>query len=113
VSLASKLNELRQRAGKSLQEVATAVGVSKTHIWALEKGKSENPSLDLVNKLASLFNVPTDYLLGTSVKSTWAGEAEAVQFLRKFQQLGVEEQRALQLTLEAFLKQKLTKDDAG
>ena len=113
MSLGPKLQEMRQRAGKSLQEVADAVGVSKTHVWALEKGKSENPSQDLVKKLADFFNVPVEYLLGTSVKATFADEAVAEQFRREFQRLSVEEQQAMQKTLEAFLKRKPSKKDAG
>ena len=33
IRLAARLNQLRLRKGKSLQAVATAVGVSKAHVW--------------------------------------------------------------------------------
>ena len=52
MSFASKLNRLRNNKRQTLQEVADAVGVSKTHIWELEKGRAGNPTIDLVIKLA-------------------------------------------------------------
>ncbi|MCQ0970157.1 helix-turn-helix domain-containing protein [Paracoccus sp. TK19116] len=55
---------LRRQAGESLQQVADGVGVSKAHIWELEKGRSNNPSFDLVRKIAAHFGVTTDALAG-------------------------------------------------
>ena len=55
---------LRQKSSPSLQEVADAVGVSKAHIWELEKGRSKNPSFELVRKLARHFGVGVDALVG-------------------------------------------------
>ena len=63
--LAEKLRELRVERDVSLQVVADAVGVSKPHIWELEKGKVKSPSVDLVTRLASFYNVSLDYLAGT------------------------------------------------
>ena len=55
---------LRQKSGQSLQDVADAVGVSKAHVWELEKGRSKNPSFELVRKLARHFGVTVDALVG-------------------------------------------------
>ncbi len=65
MGLNERLFELRQRSKASLQVVADAVGVSKAHIWELEKGRTANPSFELVQKLASYFGVTTDALIGT------------------------------------------------
>jgi transcriptional regulator with XRE-family HTH domain len=59
-----QLFDLRQKTGESLQEVADKVGVSKAHIWELEKGRSKNPSFELVRKLADHYSVPIDVLTG-------------------------------------------------
>jgi len=66
--LAEKLRELRVEKQVSLQAVADAVGVSKPHIWELEKGKVKNPSVDVVTKLATFYSVTLDYLAGTKEK---------------------------------------------
>ena len=81
MSLATKLQELRRRSGESLQQVADAVGVSKGHVWALEKGTAENPSLDLVRKLGDHYSVTVTYLNDDSAEPT---DAAALQFFREF-----------------------------
>lgn len=64
MSLANRLIKLRHQKRKSLQEVATALDVSKPHIWELEKGNSKNPSMDLLKKLSKYYDVRIDYLAG-------------------------------------------------
>ena len=83
MSLASRLKELRLNKGKSLQEVAEAVGVSKPHIWELERGSSKNPSLELVKNLANYFGVKIDYLAGTEDENS----EESLQFIQFFRDL--------------------------
>ncbi|WP_299847844.1 helix-turn-helix transcriptional regulator [uncultured Roseovarius sp.] len=62
--IGERLHSLRQKSGQSLQAVADAVEVSKAHIWEMEKGHSQNPSFDLVRKLAKHFGVSIDALVG-------------------------------------------------
>lgn len=62
--LSGKLAKLRQEKRESLQEVADAVGASKAHIWELEVGKSQNPSVDLIRRLADHFRVSVAWLVG-------------------------------------------------
>lgn len=63
MSLGVKLKELRLIEGKSLQAVADAVGVSKPHIWELERGTTKNPSQNLVKQLADYFGQTVEYLI--------------------------------------------------
>lgn len=64
MEIGEQLFSLRQKSGQSLQQVADAVGVSKAHVWELEKGRSRNPSFDLVRKLAAHYGVGIDVLTG-------------------------------------------------
>jgi len=64
--LSERLTELRKAKKVSLQVVADAVGVSKTHIYELEKGKAVNPSLNLLVGLGDFYDVSMDYLVGYS-----------------------------------------------
>lgn len=64
MSLGSRLKELRIKQGESLQAVADALDSSKAHIWELETGRSSNPSLDLLERLARHFKVPLAMLAG-------------------------------------------------
>ena len=44
----ARIAELRRSRKESLQDVADAVGVTKTHIWELERGRTSNPSLTVI-----------------------------------------------------------------
>jgi transcriptional regulator with XRE-family HTH domain len=45
MGLGADITRLRLQKKESLQQVADAVGVSKAHIWELEKSRSDNPSM--------------------------------------------------------------------
>lgn len=81
MSLAAKLKQLRQRKGESLQQVADGVGVSKAHIWDMERGSSTNPGLELLTKLAAHFKVTIAFLSDEKIDPE---EAAALQFFKEF-----------------------------
>lgn len=112
MSLGAKLAQLRLRKGKSLQAVALAVGISKTHVWQLERGDSGNPSMDLLRKLAEFYEVPMSYLAGTDAAAS-LDDVEAQQFFRDFKSLSDAEQDALRQTLRAFMTKKPAGDGAA
>lgn len=78
MSLATTLRTLRAERKLTLQEVADKLGVSKPHVWELEKGKSKNPSAETLVKLSDLFRVPIDTLLNNNVDSSESLEATAL-----------------------------------
>lgn len=63
MAIGDRLKELRVKKGQSLQQVADAIGASKAHIWELESNRSQNPSLDLLRKLAGHFSTSVAYLI--------------------------------------------------
>ena len=67
MALSDRLTELRKAKKVSLQVVADAVGVSKTHVYELEKGKAANPSLSLLVGLSDFFGISIDDLVGNIV----------------------------------------------
>lgn len=67
MNLATRMNALRLERKESLQAVATAVGVSKAHIWELEKGRTGNPAMDLVKRLADHFGVSVSFLIDEDI----------------------------------------------
>lgn len=64
MSFKERLKRLRVANQLSLQQVADKVGISKAHVWNLEKGLAENPSMELVVKFADLFRVRVADLVG-------------------------------------------------
>lgn len=82
MSLGSKLKILRQKKGESLQQVANSVGISKAHVWEMEKGSSSNPGIELLTRLAKHFNVSVAYLIDDNSETS---DAAALQFFRQFE----------------------------
>lgn len=53
----NNIKMFRSSCGMTLQQVADAVGSTKPHIWELESGKSNNPTIKLAYKIAAIFDV--------------------------------------------------------
>jgi transcriptional regulator with XRE-family HTH domain len=104
MSLGAKLNELRMRKGESLQQTADAIDITKTHIWELEKGKTANPSAELLRKLADHFKVTVDYLIDPT-RDGPTSDDEAMVFYRDLKSLDPRDQITLKQMME-FLKGK-------
>ena len=105
MSLATRLLDLRLKKGQSLQEVADAVGVSKTHVWELEKGRSQNPSLDMLTKLADHFEVTVRFLVGEELESA-ANDEKLVRMFRQAGELQDSERAILDDMIQAMLRRR-------
>ena len=107
MSFAQRLNKLRIAKAMSLQDVADAVGISKAHVWNLEKGLSDNPSIELVVKLADLFRVRVADLIGEDP----AGSDEAPEMVAMYRDLKSLDERDRE-TIQVLMAQlKRKKDD--
>ena len=61
--MAYRFREAREKAGLSTLEVAKRIGVSQPAVTNWDNG-TKSPSIDTLCKLADLYCVSTDYLLG-------------------------------------------------
>lgn len=80
MSLAVRIKDLRLKRGESLQATADAVGTSKAHIWQIERGKADNPSIGLIRKLADHFSVTVAYLVGEDTNASDADQELTAMF---------------------------------
>ncbi|HTS40674.1 MAG TPA: helix-turn-helix transcriptional regulator [Xanthobacteraceae bacterium] len=104
MSLAAKLKELRIKKNKSLQQVADAVGASKAHIWDLEIGKSKNPSIDLLKKLADCFDVSISDLVGENPAPE--ADPQVVAMYRELKQLTPGDRQAIKAMMDHLKTRK-------
>ena len=112
MSFATRIAELRRQKGESLQDVATAVGATKTHIWELEKGRSANPSLNLVQGMADHFGVSVAYLVDEDIEANDADQQLARMF-RQAKNLNETERGYLDDMLQNFLKRQRERGGAS
>lgn len=109
MSFARKLHELRIAKRLSLQDVADAVGISKAHVWNLEKALTANPSMDLVIKLAELFRVRVADLVGENPSGDQE-PAEMVAMFRDLKQLEERDRDTIRMLMEQMKKRKAQND---
>lgn len=108
MALASTLKKLRMKKGKSLQDVADAVNASKAHIWELETGKSQNPSIDLLRRLANYYKTSVASLIGENPST--AENERYVSMFREAQELEPEDFRLLENMLKTLKESRKKKD---
>ena len=65
-NIAARVSDLRKQRGLSLQEVADRAGITKSHVWEIEQGRSRNPTIATAVGVASALGVSLDYLTGLS-----------------------------------------------
>lgn len=67
-ALGTRIKLLRELRSMSLQQVADAAGLTKSHVWEMERGKSVNPTVNAVWGLAAALSVSPSVLLGLNDK---------------------------------------------
>ena len=111
MALKDRLTRLRLAKGESLQEVADAVGVSKAHIWELEKGRTDNPSIALVTRLADHFGLSLAALVGEDPAAE--GATRIGRMFRQADDLDQEDLELLDDMMQTLLKRRKKTDKGG
>lgn len=105
MTIGAKLKELRIRNNKSLQDVADAVGISKAHVWNLEKGDSANPSMEVLKKLAGLFKIGVSELIGENPNAD-NEKPELIALYRDLKTLPDADRKMIEVMVEQFKARK-------
>ena len=103
MSFATNLRRFRIRKRYSLQKLADAVKVSKAHIWDLETERARNPTLEVLEKLSSVLEVPINSLVGENPDDD-AAPRESVVLFRNLQALDPEDFETIRLMTERLKK---------
>jgi len=67
IEFGKRLRELRKRRGLSAEQLGDKIGVARTTVFGYEQGQ-RIPDMITIKKIAELFNVTVDYLVGTQLK---------------------------------------------
>lgn len=105
MSFGTRLTQLRLKASQSLQDVASSVGVSKAHIWELEKERTDNPSMGLVQRLADHFNVSVTFMIGEDIDAPDAN-TDLQRMFRQAKDLDDRERKILDDMMKSLLANK-------
>ncbi|HEY2422341.1 MAG TPA: helix-turn-helix domain-containing protein [Neobacillus sp.] len=61
--IGERVKKLRLAKKISLSELADQAGVAKSYLSSLERNLQSNPSIQFLEKIASVLNVPVDHLI--------------------------------------------------
>lgn len=64
ITISGRLKKLRKKKGVSLQIAANDLGITKPHLWQLEIGKSDNPTLKTLLSLSKYYDITVAQLIG-------------------------------------------------
>jgi transcriptional regulator with XRE-family HTH domain len=86
MSLATRIRELREEKGLSLEELAARAGISKTYLWELEKDTAgaKKPSADVLLKIATALSTTIADLMSLPTVRTKESEVEITPSLKEF-----------------------------
>lgn len=103
--LGERLHRLRLEADQSLQQVADAVGAAKAHIWQIEKGRADNPSIGLVKRLADHFGVSIGYLVDEDADAPGVDD-DVRRMFRQAHEIDPADRATLDNMMKHFLERK-------
>jgi transcriptional regulator with XRE-family HTH domain len=104
-TVGQRLSRLRKEAGFTQKELAEKLDISRSSIAEYERD-SHNLNDQLVIKLAAVFRVSADEILGLKGAKDYSGKP-SLRFLRrlsKIEKLSSAKQKALLTTIDNFLK---------
>jgi transcriptional regulator with XRE-family HTH domain len=101
----ARIAKLRYDRKQSLQTVAAAAGVTKTHVWQLEKELTANPSMQLIQKLADHFGVSIAFLVDEDIDANDADQ-ELARMFRQATDLDEKERQVLDDMIQAFRRRR-------
>lgn len=92
--IGNNIKEYRKRRGLSLSELSERSGISKSYISNIERNLHQNPSIQIMNKIASVLNVELEDLLipGESFKTDSLVETEWLDFIQELKNSGIEKE---------------------
>ncbi len=108
MSLSNNLKLLRKKKGWSQTQLAEQIGSHLSHINRIETGKY-NPSLDVIQKLANVFDVSIDYLVSDTdedFKEVRIEDKELMERVKLIDSLDAEDRTALIRVIDSMLTKK-------
>lgn len=100
--LGSRIKQLREGKGYTLEKLAELTESSKSYIWELENKAPPRPSADKLTKIAEKLGVTIEYLMDDSGKVPDKEKASDVRFFRKYQRLDEKDKEKLRSIIDLW-----------
>ena len=101
LDIGSKIIALRKKSNLSQSELAKKVDVSRTIIGNYERNEN-TPSVDILLKIAKVFNVSVDFLIGEGQLSSY--DKEVLKRINDIEQLPEEDKNHIFYMIDNLVK---------
>lgn len=68
--IGDRVKKFRLEKKMSLSELAEQAGVAKSYLSSLERNLQKNPSIQFLEKIASVLNIPIEHLIHEQIDTT-------------------------------------------
>lgn len=87
--------KIRKMNGYTLSQLADKVGISKSYLSNIERELKQNPSIQVMEKIAAALNMDLNQLLkyGTDQESAQHIEKEWIDFINEFKKTGIDKEQ--------------------
>jgi transcriptional regulator with XRE-family HTH domain len=108
MNIGNRIAFLRDQRGLTQEELSSSLGISRAALSHYEKNRRE-PDTETLGKIADLFQVSLDYLVGRTSQSTTTLDADVRQFTDELELADDELLERFALTIDG---RKLTAEEA-
>ncbi|MFJ8527322.1 helix-turn-helix domain-containing protein [Bacillus sp. NPDC094106] len=91
--IGERIKRLRLQRGISLTELAEKAGVAKSYISSIERNLQKNPSIQFLEKIATVLQIPIDTLLHDEATSKSQLDSEWTHLVREAMNSGVSKEQ--------------------
>lgn len=90
--IGKNIRRLRKEQGLTLSELAERAGIAKSYLSNIERNINQNPSIQVLEKIAAVLHVDIHVLLGIKSEHQVQPENEWLSFIQDLQDSGVEKE---------------------
>lgn len=91
--IGKNINEFRKKKGLTLSELAIRANVSKSYLSNIERNLNQNPSIQIIEKIAAVLDVDLRTLLGSQRINQLFPDREWLDFVNDLKKSGVEKEQ--------------------
>ncbi|RLL42764.1 XRE family transcriptional regulator [Oceanobacillus piezotolerans] len=87
--IGDKIQKIRKSRGMTLSECAERANISKSYLSNIERNLNQNPSIQIIEKVALVLGVEVSSLISTNSTHEEPTESEWLDFVKELKESGV------------------------
>jgi XRE family transcriptional regulator of biofilm formation len=96
IMIGTNIKKIREEKGLTLSECAHRAGISKSYLSNIERNLNQNPSIQILEKIAAVLEVEISVLVGTESAQD-PSDQEWIDFINELKESGVEKEELQEL----------------